>query len=323
MGALAVILNPSSGRGRAAAQQETLQRALVAAGLDARFFLTTGPGHATELALEAKRAGFATVAAAGGDGTVSEVVNGLMAATEDGMPVGTLALLPFGSGNDFATHLGVPGALAGAVDVIAAGQVRRIDVGHATVIEGGATVTRYFNNGMGVGLEAAVTLASYEFHRLQGLPLYLAAALKTLPRFRAIPLALTAVCADGSTWTRQAPMLMLTLGNSPRSGGGFYLTPGAQVDDGVLDVLVAADVAVWRRFVLLPQAMRGRHEGDRAVTMLRVRALACDASAGAPVQLDGEVIARAATRVEVSVLPASLGVIVPVLADGLPSSNRR
>ena len=311
MAAVAVVLNPSSGRGRAAAQQADLAHALAAAGLAAHFLVTARPGHAVELARDAVRAGYGIVAAAGGDGTVSEVVNGLMAAASPGQPAGTLALLPFGSGNDFAAHLGVPGALAGAVDVIAAGCTRRIDVGYVCCHEEGQTTSRYFNNGMGVGLEAAVTLASYTVRRLQGLSLYLAAALKTLPRFRAVDVTLTAHAGDGGMWQRHAPTLMVTVGNSPRSGGGFYLTPDARVDDGALDVCVATDVSVGRRFVLLPKALRGRHTDDAAVTMLRVTSLHLVAPAGIPVQLDGEVVARAATQVDVTLLPASLDVIVP------------
>ena len=315
MDAVAVVLNPASGRGRAAAKQAELARALAAAGLAARFLVSTRPGHATDLARDAVRAGYGIVAAAGGDGTVSEVVNGLMAAAVPGQPAGTLALLPFGSGNDFAAHLGVPGALAGAVDVIATGSTRRIDVGHVRCHEDGQTISRYFNNSMGVGLEAAVTLASYTVRRLQGLPLYLAAALKTLPRFRAVDLTLTTHDGDGGTWRRQASTLMVTVGNSPRSGGGFYLTPDAHVDDGALDVCVATDVPVVHRFVLLPKALRGRHTDDAAVTMLRATSLHIDAPTGIPVQLDGEVIARAASRVDVTLLPASLDVIVAEISQ--------
>ncbi|MCB0160802.1 MAG: hypothetical protein KDD83_21865, partial [Caldilineaceae bacterium] len=78
------MLNPASGRGRAAAKQAELARALAAAGLAARFLVSTRPGHATDLARDAVRAGYGIVAAAGGDGTVSEVVNGLMAAALPG-----------------------------------------------------------------------------------------------------------------------------------------------------------------------------------------------------------------------------------------------
>jgi YegS/Rv2252/BmrU family lipid kinase len=301
------------------------------AGLAFDIAVTTGRGHAIELAHQARMDGFAVVAAAGGDGTVNEVVNGLARATPASDPVGKLALLPLGSGNDFADMVGCPRDPDQAAAIIAAGFVRQLDIGCAsisTVVPGtsvgldsatqnGATpestLVRYFGNNMGVGLEAQVTLESYKISRLQGTALYVAAALRTLRNYRSPHMEIRCHGEDGTLWQRTEPTVLVTIGNSRRTGGGFYLTPDALMDDGLFDVGIAANMSTVRLLTLLPRALMGRHTGDPSITMLRSRRIQIACPEGLPVQLDGEVIAEQAGEIDVVIQPGRLQLLSPQL----------
>ena len=114
----------------------------------------------------------------------------------------------------------------------------------------------------------------------------------------------------GQIGERNERTLMISVGNSPRAGGGFYLTPAARLDSTFLDVAIARDISRPAVLALLPRAMVGKHTGHHAVTMLRVRKLTIAIPEGAPMQMDGEVMAEKTTEIEVSVLPKRLQVVV-------------
>jgi YegS/Rv2252/BmrU family lipid kinase len=310
MKTIKVIFNPLAGRGRGARIEAELTAALTQTGLDFDLAETEYPGHGIELATQARRDGYDLVVAAGGDGTISEVVNGLVQAAPLHEPAGRLGLLPIGSGNDFATMVGCPVKWEEAVQRLAAGEERLIDLGHASWVTENGTQARYFDNNMGVGLEAAVTLESYSIQRLSGSALYVAAALKTLRGYQSPDLSLVCELADGELWRRSGPTLMVSIGNSPRAGGGLYLTPDALLDDGLLDVGVADAVPTRRVLQLLPMALWGKHVNDSAWTALRVRHLHITCVEGVPVQLDGEVVARQVYEVSITAHAGRLVVVV-------------
>lgn len=305
-----VILNPYSGRGNGLRLEDAIARAMADAGAPFDLVKTERPGHAIALAHEATTAGYAVVAAAGGDGTISEVVNGLMQAHPLEPPAGVLGVLPIGSGNDFATMVGVPLELAAAVKNLCRARTRLVDVGTAAVHEGDRDLFRYFDNNLGVGLEAAVTLESYKIRRLRGTLLYVTAAVRALIHNKSPRMRMRWTTRDGEAGEHDHRTLLISVGNSRRTGGGFYLTPDALLDDRSLDVAVARDVPRPEVLALLPLALVGKHTGHRAVTMLRVDTLHIAVPDGAPVQLDGEVVAERATEVSIGVLPHHLEVIV-------------
>lgn len=305
-----VIFNPYSGRGQGRKLKARLIAALEAVDLDFELVETEYPGHGIELATQARRAGFATIVAAGGDGTVSEVVNGLVQSTPAPEPAGRLGLLPVGSGNDFATMVGIPAQLDEAVQRLVADETRIVDLGHAIWTTGHGIQARYFDNNMGIGLEAAVTLESYNIRRLTGSALYLVAALRTLRHYDAPDIELACDLADGERWQRNGPILMVSIGNSPRAGGGFYLTPDALLDDGLLDVGVADAVPIHRVLRLLPKALFGKHVSDSAWNMHRCHHVHITCPGGVPVQLDGEVVAHEAFEVSITAHAGRLTVIV-------------
>lgn len=305
-----VILNPYAGRGAGGRAKAHLTAALAQAAVTFDLAETTGVGHAVELARQARLAGYTTVVAVGGDGTISEVVNGLAQATPAGQVVGKLGILPLGTGNDFADIVGCSRDLATAARTLAAGQTRLVDLGHTLIEHNGQKVERYFDNNMGVGFEAWVTLESYKIKRLRGALLYVVAALRALRSCPAPHITATWELADGTPGHYSDHALMISIGNSCRTGGGFYLTPDARLDDGLLDVGIAAAVSRWRILRLLPKALKGAHTTDPVITMLRCRSLQLACQAELPVQVDGEVIVRNADRVEITIQPGRLAVIV-------------
>lgn len=323
-----VILNPSSGRGKAGRAKDALVRALRATDLRWEIAETQRPGDAVSLAQHARRHGFTTAVAAGGDGTVSEVVNGLMhdqVASEwvgdspDAPDLAThvtevaqtrLGILATGSGNDFATMVGVPLNLEKAAQVLAAGRTRRIDVGSATVDTPTRRIQRYFDNNMGVGLEATVIIESNRIRRLQGLPLYITAATKSILHHESPWMRVEWEPQHGEPIVREGPFLMISVGNSGRAGGGFPLTPASRFDDGLLDLLLAEEMPRMERFAMMPLTLFGKHGVHPKVSLTTFRKLSVTMQTGIPIQLDGELLANDATAIEVVILPQRLDVVV-------------
>lgn len=305
-----VVLNPYSGRGQAGKVRDQVSSVLRSAGITYTLAETTGVGDAIVLARQARLDGHQTVVAAGGDGTVSEVVNGLAQAADAAGPVGNLGILPLGSGNDFADMVGIPRDLAAAARILAGGQMRCCDLGYARVTAAGQTVERYFANSVGAGFEAQVTIESNKIERLRGVAIYVVAAVRALLHYRTPDIELTWVDAAGAAQVRKGPVLLISVGNSPRSGGGFYLTPTARLDDGLLDLGIADAIARWRVLLLLPKALQGNHVTDPAFALTQVRSVQIVSPDELPVHLDGEVISRNADQIALTVQPARLQVLV-------------
>ena len=326
-----VLLNPVARGGRNRHLRAPLLDALARAGLDAEVTETAGRGHAERLARSSGREG-RLVVAAGGDGTVHEVVNGL-----DGTD-GTLGVLPLGTGNDFARALGVPRGLGPAVQAIAEAPTRRVDLGRVSWADDRGEHRRAFANCVGVGFDARAAALAAETKWLGGRAAYLAAVLKTLWAWRrpevhvrvrtedAVPAALALAVGAGDGDRRPeptgdrgpeaidyaGPFFLCEVGNGPSMGGGFLLTPDARPDDGWLDVCLARHLTLSRALTLLPQTFAGRHVGAPEITMGRARRLSLAVTAsgavGVGVQADGEPLADRASAVEVEVAPGALAV---------------
>lgn len=287
-----VIFNPTAGRDRAARSIDQF-RQRFGCGVELR--PTHAPGHAEELAYEAARAGFGGVAAAGGDGTVHEVANGLLRAQR---PEVVLHVVPVGSANDYADSLGreQPPLL-----------VRHVDVGLARRADGRE---RYFVNGFGLGFNGAVTVEARRIRWLRGVPLYSLALLRALVRhFRAPPLTVT---MDGQA--RQAPTLALSV-NLGRREGNFTVTPDARLSDGWFDYIHVGDVRRWEMLRFLPGMVRGRLPKDHPKVLLgRCREVSVQGEVPLTVHLDGEFLClpeEDIRGVEVRLLPGALAVAGP------------
>ncbi len=291
---LCVIFNPAAGRRRAAGRLERLRRRW---GERAAFRPTRGPGDAEELALEAARDGFAVVAAAGGDGTVHEVANGLLRA---GRPEVRFAIVPVGSANDYAHSLGLDGEAGGPAEF------RDVDVGLVTDPATGRQ--RYFVCCLGLGLNGAVTLESRRIKRLQGLALYGLATLRALWYRYACPV-LDITFDDGPAWSAPTLLFSVLLG---RREGGFVLAPHAKLDDGLFDYVHAGCLSRWEVLRFLPRvALKGPPHDHPKVRLGRCRALRVHSQTALTVHIDGEFFALPEGNVrdlDIRLLPRALRV---------------
>jgi diacylglycerol kinase (ATP) len=290
-----VIFNPTAGRGRARRLVERLRR-LRGAGIDLR--PTRGPGHGAELAVRAVESGHTTVIAAGGDGTVHEVANGLV-----GLPEVVFGVWPIGSANDYAYALGIHGDWpldARRPRLITA----LVDVGR--VSDGGRSA--WFVNGLGLGFNGAVTHESRRIHGLRGMALYGLAFLKALWRHFDSPLL--AITIDGME--HHWPTLALSVSLGQREGG-FLVTPRAILDDGMFDYVHAGPLTRWQALTMLPRLATGRLPDDNPlIRQGRCHAVRIRAAQPLRVHTDGEFFCQpeaGITEVTVELLPAALRVL--------------
>jgi len=288
-GEMVVIANPHSGRG---ASLPGIERALRDAGLAYRIARTGGRGHATELAREALAGGARFLVAAGGDGTVHEVVNGMLG--DDGRPVAAdavLGVVACGSGCDFVRTFGLAGDVAAAVRRLASGDgVRRIDVGRLTCASG---VRRYFANIAEAGLGGSVVARTAGLPGFLGGARYLAGFWLTLPGFRPATVRLE---ADGQAYQWRAHNVVVA--NCRFYGGGMAISPASEPDDGALDVLVMAGPKS-EAFTTVPRVYRGTHLPHRNIATLRASQVRVDADPPFDIEADGELLGTTPATFEV------------------------
>ena len=272
-----VVLNPTSGGGRAQRRGADLIAQLDRLGVHATLHHTRAPGHGVELAHMLAASGARAVVAAGGDGTIHDVANGILRSGTDT----ALAVLPLGTGNDFAKV--VPGArtLDGALAVIAQPRTVRYDAGHAAWPGG----DEFFINAMGTGIDVEVVRQIQKLPALPGAVKYLLGLFKALAVYR--PVALTAVIGAERL---DRTIMMMAVGNGICQGGGFYLTPAARPDDGRLELCVIDSLPLWKVPPALQRVLRGTHAGHPAVTMRGIERIRFEAQGAGPLyfQLDGE-----------------------------------
>lgn len=299
-----VVVNPAAGKGAAARQVDRLASLLRERGLEHSLELTTGPWHAAEIARAAALARFDTVAAAGGDGTGNEVINGLMSALAETGTAPAFAVLPVGRGNDLAFGMGVPADLAAAVAMLAGGRTRAFDVGR--VRGGDYPQGRCFGNGVGVGFDTLVGFEAARMKRVTGAAAYACAAVKLLAVYAEAPLL--RLRFDGRELVRRAAMASLM--NGRRLGGVFHVTPDAATDDGRLDLCVAERTGRARMIALFVRYVRGTQARSRFVTTARSARVTVEALAGGlAVHADGETICTHGAAIEVECLSRRLSVI--------------
>lgn len=299
---LKLIFNAHADRGHAWEVAHSLEASLSRRA-ESTWFATEYPGHATQLALQAPADGFDTVVAIGGDGTVHEVVNGLMQIPSEQRPL--LGAIPVGSGNDFCANLGLPTDPDQAVVRLFEGESRKVDV--ATIRDNNGRV-EYWNNTVSIGFGAAVAIHSYQIRRLRGFPMYLWAVIKTIilnhdaPRME--------LETDGEKFEEN--VLLISLNNGPREGGGFLTSPDAALNDGILNYAMIREVSRLMMFRLIPEVMRGTHGRFEPVRLGQFKEFNLRSEAPIPVHTDGEIYAdfySGVTELHVSVLPGALEVI--------------
>jgi len=284
-----LLVNPSAGRGRAAEALPEVEEAFRRHGLEYRLVLTQGLEHGLDEAKAAAESGEIPVVLSG-DGLIGQV-GGALAGGE--VPMG---ILPGGRGNDLARVLGIPREIPGAVDVIAAGDSRAIDVGEVN--------DRRFLGIASCGFDSDANRIANEARLVKGNLVYLYAALKALAQWK--PARFTIV-TDGTTTNFSG--YSVAAANSKAYGGGMFLAPDAELDDGRLDVVYTTHVSKLRFLASLPKVFKGAHVDNDEVTILRAAEVEIRADREFAVYADGDHLADLPATVRV--LPRALRVIAP------------
>jgi diacylglycerol kinase (ATP) len=311
---LKLIVNPASDRGRTAQIGEALQallheRAIAAEERGQRYeldwVLTEHPNHATVLAEEAAQQKFDVVVAVGGDGTVHEVINGLMRVQADKRPA--LGVLPVGTGNDFAHNLGLPTDENQAVHCLFTENMRTIDVG---ALSDGSGRQEYWVNTIGVGFSGAVNIATRKLTRARGFIVYLISVLETI--FFRPPTIQARIQIDDRPATERS-ISMVSLCNGPREGGGFPVAPNAVMDDGKLTVMIMRGMSRLMMLYFLPIVMSANHlKYKRYFEELAIDRISIKSGQTLAIHADGEIFGSWEANVrkmEVSIIPAGLRVL--------------
>jgi diacylglycerol kinase (ATP) len=298
-----IIYNPTAGQGAAAERIPETEALFRGREIDYDLRLTGGVWHAAELARDAGKAGYQAVIAAGGDGTVNEVVNGLMLAAERGEDIPMMGVLTVGRGNDFSYGADIPGDLAACVDVIAAGQSRPMDVGR--VLGGDYPGGRYFANGMGIGFDTIVGLEAAKMKSLHGFMAYVMGALKTLVKYPDAPAM--RIEHDGGVIERVAQQLSIM--NGRRMGGAFFMAPKARNHDGLFDFCLVPRVTRFEMIGLILRYTKGTQGSHPKVETGRSSRFAITAERGLVVHADGETICVDGSSISVECLPARIRIL--------------
>ena len=276
----------------------------ASAGLDGETLFSEGPGGIAKVAGRAAEMGAKRVVVVGGDGTVNEAANGLLAAGA-GHEV-ELAVIPRGTGTDFVHTFGIPNKLDGAIAVARDGEIREIDAGRVSYRAwDGSPGSAYFVNVASAGMSGAVAMrANSASKALGGKASFLWATLAVFARWKN---AQVSVDIDGEH--REGSMLDVIVANCEWLGGGMHMTPKAKPDDGVFDVLLIGDITKRDLVQTLPKIYRGTHLPHPKAEELRGREVRVEAPTPLPVELDGE--QPGTTPATFEVVPGALRLVVP------------
>jgi diacylglycerol kinase (ATP) len=288
-GPMVLVANPSAGRGRAAAHLPAIEDELRSRGLEHRVVVTEGPGHAMRATREAIDAGERFIVAVGGDGTINEVVNGMIEDDEPLLPNLVLGAVSAGSGADFVKTFGLPDEAIAACAHLDGSNTHPIDLGKVTyrptaTRHDSEPLIRYFANIAEAGLGGAVVARAERLpRRLRGSRYFFGFWL-TLPGYRR---SLVRVDADRRSYEGRVHNVVVA--NGQFYGGGMRISPRSWPGDGFLDVLVMKGPKS-DAFTILPKVYRGEHLPHRDIVELRTRRVGVDGDRPLPIEADGEVL---------------------------------
>ena len=292
-----IIVNPGAG---SVEDLEVLESALGSLP-DSHVLRTEAAGDAERFAREAVRDGADLVVAAGGDGTLNEVLNGL---SED-FDKARLGLIPLGTGNDFARSIGVPNDLQGALAVLLEGTVRSLDVARATI---GETCRCFINMSAG-GFSGEVSERASDAKDSWGPLAYMRGAIGALPEMKGF---LTTITLNGAE-TLRLETFNIVLANGRYVASGIPAAPTAVLDDGLLDVVISPLTTLPQLAVLIPQVLLGLHLDSDLLLFRRATRVEIECDPPMAFNVDGELIGEGIARFEI--LPRALRVIVGSTAE--------
>ncbi|MHC4216145.1 MAG: diacylglycerol/lipid kinase family protein [Planctomycetota bacterium] len=307
-----IILNPWARSGRAEKHMAEVGPALVSAGIDYELVALRRRGQAHDEALSAAYDRYDVVIAAGGDGTINEVVSGLIDASGNN-PTCPLGILPLGTANDFSDSANIPRDLRAAAKLIASGNCRQIDAGrvrHAISSrapkKNGQFHNHYFDNSCAVAMEPMVVLNTSQSTRVPGNIRYLYAVIKSMLNMKAWRMQIS-----WDTGAYEGPISLLSVANGPRTGGVFNVAPQARLDDGLFDLVFAPEMPLRQVLSIVPRLIMGSHLNHPKIFSSRTSSLHIRSEPGTPIHADGELIAEGATTINYQILPGKITLLAP------------
>jgi diacylglycerol kinase (ATP) len=297
------VVNPTSGNGAAGRRWPQVAERAPVYGLDGEVLFTERAGHATALAERVVTEGARLLVVVGGDGTLNETVNGLLRKQRTDVE---LALVPTGTGDDFARSFRIPSDVDRALEVAAGSRVRTLDAGLAHFVgEDGVETERYFVNFAGAGISGAIARRGAETSRRLGARLaYFWATVAVFSRWKSVDMM---VQVDDER--REGHRHEVFAANGGYAAGGMWIAPDADPGDGLLETVLIGNFSKAEFVVTFPKIYRGKHVGHPKVEILRARTVAVDAEKPLPVVLDGEQPGRTPARFEI--VPGALRLRVP------------
>ena len=303
---VAFLVNPASANGRAGRRWPELAHRAAYAGLEGPAYLSERPGQLVQLAQEAADHGAELLVVVGGDGTVNEVARGLLERYELGQSVPEIAVIPQGTGRDFARTFRLPRDTVAALETARAGAGEIIDAARVSYRTwDGGTGNSYFANVASAGMSGAIAeRANTTTKALGGKASFLMATLSVFSRWQPGEMSVT---VDGAE--RQGRMHDVLVANCRFLGGGMKMCPDADPRDGLFDVLMIGAITKADLTMTLPKIYRGTHLPHPKAELLRGSTVTIDAERAVPVQLDGE--QPGTTPVSFEVMPQALRLRVP------------
>lgn len=292
-----MIVNPKAKRGRAVLFAQRAQRRLSEHGWQCELVISESGEHIRHLTKQAIVKGVDAVIVAGGDGSIHQAVQ-VLANSE--IPLG---VIPCGRGNDLARALGIPYAPEKAADVIANGQVKKIDLGYISAAN--AAEPHYYCGIATCGFDSEVAAFAYRYRSIPGGWLgYLGGALFLLAKFQ-----FPEVRVVGEGVGFQGKVLLVATANCPSYGGGLWIAPTAQLDDGLLHVCIVRQTSKLRILLMLPTVFTGKHVLEPEVSLHALRKVRLESEYQLPLFADGEPVGT--TPAEIQAAQNALAVFVP------------
>ena len=294
------LVNPASDNGATGKRWPELAHRAARLGLEGETLFSERPGHLTELARAAVDGGATLVVAVGGDGTMNEVVNGIVGRDVD------FATIPLGTGMDFVRTYGIPTKFEDAVRVALTGTPRTIDAGRVSYRTwGGEDAERWYANVGSVGMSGAVAQRANGMSKaLGGKATFFYALTRVFFEWENTDVT---VRFDGEE--RHGKMHDVIVANGVWHGGGMKLAPDARSDDGAFDVVMIGDVGKVDFLTTAPKLYKGKHVDHPKVEVVRTARVEVDAPVQLPIELEGEQVGTTPATFEV--VPAALRVRVP------------
>lgn len=297
-----VLLNPYSNRWNSHKRWPEAEAALRAADVEFDLTVSERPDQLVDLAADAVQQGFTTLIIAGGDGSIGEIINGATHGWDETSPFKiTLGIIPLGTANDLCVNVGIPLDLSAAVQVIARGKTRGMDLGKCN--------ERYFLNNSAAGLEPYVTTKQEKISWLTGIPRYLVAAIQGI--------------MDGPSWNAklewdggsyEGPLSLVSVGNGARTGGVFFMAPHADPFDGKLTFVHGYRSTRMGLFQVLPSAMKpgkGNMVEMDGINEFHCTRLSIHLDKPSPAHTDGEIFDSWVTDLEYKIFPAAVQMLLP------------